>query len=324
MTKIDLITGILGSGKTTFLLRYGRYLLEKGERIAILVNDFGAVNIDTLLLSELKCDRCEIETICGCGDPNAYRRRYRTKLIALGMQHFDRVLIEPSGIFDMDEFFDALYESPLDRWFEIGSVLTIIDAEMEDQLTDQMEFLLGSEAASAGKLVLSKLVPEADRKSLVSGILEHINRALAYIQCDRRFTEQDLFVKEWDLLTEEDFAMLETAGYRGSSYVKLFSPQTIRSSVHYFMHLQFPDPLLAQTVRGAMDDPACGNIYRIKGSLPADDGTWRKINITKEKTEISPVPNGQAVLIVIGDELNREEIDRHFMGANTDPEYVSI
>ena len=149
-------------------------------------------------------------------------------------------------------------------------------------------------------------------------ILEHINRALAYIQCDRRFTEQDLFVKEWDLLTEEDFAMLETAGYRGSSYVKLFSPQTIRSSVHYFMHLQFPDPLLAQTVRGAMDDPACGNIYRIKGSLPADDGTWRKINITKEKTEIS------AVLIVIGDELNREEIDRHFMGANTDPEYVSI
>ena len=65
MTKIDLITGILGSGKTTFLLRYGRYLLDKGERIAILVNDFGAVNVDLLLLQELACEHCVIETICG-------------------------------------------------------------------------------------------------------------------------------------------------------------------------------------------------------------------------------------------------------------------
>ena len=36
----------------------------------------------------------------------------------------DRVLVEPSGIFDMDEFFDALHESPLDRWYEIGNFVT--------------------------------------------------------------------------------------------------------------------------------------------------------------------------------------------------------
>ena len=326
MTKIDLVTGILGAGKTTFLLRYGRYLLQKGERIAILVNDFGAVNVDTLLLSELKCDRCEIETICGCGDPNAYRRRYRTKLIALGMQHFDRVLIEPSGIFDMDEFFDALYESPLDKWYEIGSVLTILDAEMDDKRSDQMEFLLGSEAASAGRLVLSKLssVQDEPLPALTERILGYVNRALTYIQCDRRFTEKDLLVKDWDTLTDADFAALESAGYRGSSYVKLFSPQTIRSSVHYFMHLHFPEAQIAEIVRGAMDDPACGKLYRIKGSLPSDHGGWRKINVTREKTEISPVADGQAVLIAIGDDLDLERLDAHFRAANTDPEYVSI
>ena len=48
MTKIDLITGILGSGKTTFLRRYAKYLLAQGQRIAILENDFGAVNVDML------------------------------------------------------------------------------------------------------------------------------------------------------------------------------------------------------------------------------------------------------------------------------------
>ena len=93
MTKIDLVTGILGAGKTTFLLRYGRYLLNKGERIAIIVNDFGAVTVDMLLLKELKSDRCEIVTICGCGDPNAGRRRFKTQLINMGMQHLDRLYI---------------------------------------------------------------------------------------------------------------------------------------------------------------------------------------------------------------------------------------
>ena len=326
MTTIDLITGILGSGKTTFLLRYGRWLLDKGERIAMIVNDFGAVNVDLLLLQELACDRCEIMTICGCGDPNAHKRRYKTQLIALGMQHFDRVLIEPSGIFDMDEFFDTLYEPPLDRWFQIGSVLTIIDGEMDDDLSDQMEFLLGSEASFAGKLLLSKLshIPEEERTSLPEHIVSHINRALDNMKCDRRFKPDDLFVKDWDALTETDFSALSHAGYHCASYVKLFNAQTIRSGVHYFMHLHFPEHQIAGIVESVIRDPACGHVFRIKGSLPSDDGGWRKINATRERTDISPVSNGQAVLIVIGDDLHRERIDSYFQAVNSDPDYISV
>ena len=58
MIKIDLITGFLGSGKTTFLKKYARYLIGKGHKIGILVNDYGAVNVDTMLLSELAGDNC--------------------------------------------------------------------------------------------------------------------------------------------------------------------------------------------------------------------------------------------------------------------------
>ena len=49
MVKIDLITGFLGSGKTTFLLKYARYLMNKGVKIGILEYDYGAVNVDILL-----------------------------------------------------------------------------------------------------------------------------------------------------------------------------------------------------------------------------------------------------------------------------------
>lgn len=59
MIKIDLITGFLGSGKTTFLKQYAKYLMVQGKNIGILENDFGVVNVDMLLLQELRGDQCE-------------------------------------------------------------------------------------------------------------------------------------------------------------------------------------------------------------------------------------------------------------------------
>ena len=41
-TKVDLVTGFLGAGKTTFIKKYARYLLDKGCKIGVLENDFGA------------------------------------------------------------------------------------------------------------------------------------------------------------------------------------------------------------------------------------------------------------------------------------------
>ena len=46
MVQVDLITGFLGSGKTTFLRRYVQYLVAQGHSVCILENDFGAVNVD--------------------------------------------------------------------------------------------------------------------------------------------------------------------------------------------------------------------------------------------------------------------------------------
>lgn len=239
MTRIDLITGVLGSGKTTFLLRYARHFIDMGENIAILENDFGAVNIDMLMLQELKGEHCRLEMIAGGCDADCHRRRFKTQLISLGMQHFDRVIVEPSGIFDMDEFFDILHDSPLDKWFEIGSVLTIADGEMEENMSPQMEYLLGSEAACCGKLIISKLRGEAD-EALVQSVLSHVNRALEDIRCDRRLALSDVVAKDWDSLDDVDFKALSKTGYRGSSYVKKYSPEDIESSVHYFMHIAVP------------------------------------------------------------------------------------
>ena len=167
MITIDLITGFLGSGKTTFIERYARWLVAKGERVCILENDYGAINIDRVLLQDLLGPNCELEMVVGGDGAEAHQRRFRTKLISMAMLGYTRVLVEPSGIYDIDEFFDTLYEEPLDRWYKLGSVLAIVDARLDPELSAASRYLLASEAAGAGKIILSKLTaaasaPEAD------------------------------------------------------------------------------------------------------------------------------------------------------------------
>ncbi len=217
MIKVDLITGFLGAGKTSFLLRYARYLMAQGLRIGILVYDHGAVNVDLPLLQDLRGERCELETLAGGCDADCHRRRFRTKLIAMGMSGYDRVLIEPSGVFDMDEFYDTLNESPLDRWYEAGSVIAIWDTSQDEEASPEADFFLASQAAGAGCLVLSKTqlaTPEQKAQSLA-----HLQNALRRIHAAPIPAER-ILDKNWDDLTEEDFRYLTRCGSHPPDYVK--------------------------------------------------------------------------------------------------------
>lgn len=60
MIKIDLITGFLGAGKTTFMINYAKYLAKQNLKIGIIENDFGAVNVDMMLLQENIGDCCDL------------------------------------------------------------------------------------------------------------------------------------------------------------------------------------------------------------------------------------------------------------------------
>lgn len=93
-----------GIRKDYFLKKYAEYLMDQGLHIGILENDFGAINVDMLMLHELRGDQCELEMIAGGCDAESHRRRFRTKLISMRMCGYDRVLVEPSGIYDVDEF----------------------------------------------------------------------------------------------------------------------------------------------------------------------------------------------------------------------------
>ena len=217
MVKIDLITGFLGSGKTTFIKKYAKYLMDKGENIGILENDFGAVNVDMMLLQELEGDRCELEMVSGGCDVDCHRRRFKTKLIAMAMCGYDRVIVEPSGIYDVDEFFDTLHEEPLDKWYKIDNVITLVNASLESELSEASRYLLASQASVAGSIILTRL--EEAGIDQAKDTVKRIKDALIECKCNRDIDDAVIY-KETLSHTNEDFDKISTSGYNMSSYKK--------------------------------------------------------------------------------------------------------
>lgn len=315
MIKVDLITGFLGAGKTTFIKKYAKYMMDSGYHICILENDYGAVNVDMLLLQELEGDRCGLEMVSGGCDADCHRRRFKTKLISMGMCGYDRVLIEPSGIFDMDEFFDVLYEEPLDRWYEIGNVITIVDAKLEENLSEMSDYLLASEVANAGMVILSKSqnATEDDIKKTMA----HLNRAMEQVRCNRRF-QGEVLDKPWDSLTDEDWKAVSSCGYVLQSYEKSVLEDEHGYSTLYFMNVRMTVQELRTRVEELMADPDCGNIVRVKGFMMAEDGKWIELNATHQTLTIEPIEKGQEVMIVIGEGLVEDKISAFWKKNNED------
>ena len=331
MVKVDLITGFLGSGKTTFIRKYAKYLMNEGNNIGILENDYGAVNVDMMLLQDLMGDNCELEMISGGCDKDCHRRRFKTKLIAMGMCGYDRVIVEPSGIFDVDEFFDILHEEPLNRWYQIGNVIAIVDSKLESDLSDEADFILASEVADAGCIVMSKSQDATPEE--IQGTIEHVNCVLEKVHCSRRFGKDfdgsveagvtnNVIHKNWDEMSKEDFDRIASCGYEMASYRKPeFEAEDAFTSL-YFMNVKMAEKELREAAEKILSDPACGHVFRMKGFMRVDDGEisekadqtqengqhWIELNATKNEITIRPLHVGQEVLIVIGEGLQEDKI----------------
>ena len=308
--KIDLITGFLGAGKTTWIRRYAEYLIGKGEKICILENDYGAVNVDMMFLQDLLGDNCELEMVIGGDGYEAHRRRFKTKLISMAMTGYDRVLVEPSGIFDVDEFFDVLREEPLDRWYEPGNVIAVVDAHSPDSMSEESRYLLVSQIANAGCVVLSKV--QLAGRDEAQRTIALMNECMEKFHCSRRFGKEVLAV-DWEQLTEQDFDEITRCGYRLEDHIKYQVEQENAYKSLFYFYLHMDEREIRSAVKALFADPNCGNIHRIKGFVRMGDGAWFQINAVRDKIEFSRSTSGQEAVIVIGEDLHKEAVDRYLV-----------
>ncbi len=331
MTKVDLITGFLGSGKTTFIRKYVKYLLDKGERVCILENDYGAINVDMMLLSDLESENCGLEMVAGGCDYDCHRRRFKTKLITMAMLGYNRVIIEPSGVFDVDEFFDILHEDPLDRLYDIGNVIAIVKADLEEDMSLEADYMLASQIAEAGMVLLSR-TQEVSREQCKKSVA-HINDALKKMKCNRIFrydddgnilnsgvehaendsnNSYDLIARDWDELTKADYEVIENSGFKTYSCEKKISMDDNGFDALFFMNLDMDLKMINAAIEKLFSDSNVGRVIRVKGFANENDN-WYEINATKKEISVNPISHGQDVIIVIGEDLDRNEIDRCFL-----------
>lgn len=131
MTRTNLITGFLGSGKTTSILHL---LAQKpaDEKWAVLVNEFGEVGIDGALLADSGALLKEIPGGCMCCVNGLPMQVGLNTLLRQGKP--DRLLIEPTGLGHPKQILDILTAAVYEPWIDLRATLCILDPR---QLLDE-------------------------------------------------------------------------------------------------------------------------------------------------------------------------------------------
>jgi G3E family GTPase len=121
-----LITGFLGSGKTTMLKRWLTDAPATGYRLGIVMNEFGEVNVDREILGQPDLPMMSVEGGCVCCAPDNELERACSRLAKSGA--CDVIVIETSGLADPDNVIDVLTDPDLHKRVRLQAVVTVVDA----------------------------------------------------------------------------------------------------------------------------------------------------------------------------------------------------
>lgn len=154
---VTLLTGFLGAGKTTLLNRILH--ADHGLRIAVLVNDFGAVNIDSQLVVGVQGEKISLANGCICCTIRDDLLRATVQLLE-SPQAPEHIIVEPSGVSDPGAVARSFIL--LRPHIQLDSVICLIDAEQFTGLTGRNALLAMDQVAFADIILLNK-VDLADR-----------------------------------------------------------------------------------------------------------------------------------------------------------------
>ena len=173
---VTIVTGFLGAGKTTLMnhVLHGSH----GRRLAVLVNDFGAVNVDASLLRGGGNEIVSLENGCICCNLSDGLVTSAMRLVRLATPP-EHILIETSGVSDPIEVARTFNDPELQPYAPLDGIVTIVDAELAPTLEDQMAVLARRQVAAADVVVLNKLdlVGDEGRRRATGWIQEHAPHA---------------------------------------------------------------------------------------------------------------------------------------------------
>jgi G3E family GTPase len=292
-TPVVVVTGFLGSGKTTLVNR----LLKSQPDSLVIVNEFGEIPVDHALIENSVEKTIPLPNGCLCcrlrGDLEetligAAMRRRRGEIAG-----FDRVIVETSGLADPGPVAQTLYaDQALGRDFKLGPIVTVVDAADAGSRKVSAEIARG-QIAAADVVVLSKV----DRAGNVSAAQSEVRALNPMAQCiPAQYGEV------------EANAILQAK--TGTDHV-FAAPAKHASAIRSFA-LRFDRPVrreLLQQFICALVDLRGADLLRVKGVVPLESGLVLVQGVRHVFDRFRPVESGEPALVFITNAVEKGEVE---------------
>lgn len=220
MTKIDIISGFLGAGKTTFIKKLVAEAFD-GEKIVLIENEFGEIGIDGGFLKDSGVEVTEMNSGCICcslvGDFGKALQDVVTRFTP------DRIIIEPSGVGKLSDVVRAVLDVKDKVDIDLNSTTTVVDGMKTKMYMKNFGEFFNNQVESAGTIVISRSqkMPEAKLKETVDLLREHNGKAA-------------IITTPWDELSGEQ--VLSAIERTGSMVDELFTEDELKVTEHERHH----------------------------------------------------------------------------------------
>lgn len=312
MTKIDIVSGFLGSGKTTFIKK----LLEQniaGEKVVIVENEFGKVGIDGSILQETGIDIIEINSGCICC--TLVGEFSRAIELVIKTYQPDRVIIEPSGVGKLSEVLSSCDEFTSQDSIKLNGIVTIVDALKYEMNLEYVTEYFEDQIRNANTIFLSRT-----QKATVEEI-QYI------VQDIKRINKNaNIVTTPWNQLESKGvLALLENkVGSLMEEQEKVCTDPHCNHKHHSHKENEFfqcwemetSQPYTKEDIEHflkALSDTDYGIVLRAKGILPTIEGNWIQFDFVPGEYEIRDIsPDYTGRLCVIGKDLNKGKVEKLF------------
>ena len=338
MTKIEIISGFLGAGKTTLIKKMLKEVFP-GEKIVLIENEFGEIGIDGGFLKDAGVQITEMNSGCICcslvGDFGTALKQ------VIETYAPDRILIEPSGVGKLSDVTKAVMGVAAHEQVELNSSVTVVDGQKCKMYMKNFGEFFNNQVENAGTIVISRTQKMSeDKLDACVAMLREKNPKAAIIttpwdelkgeQILAAMEHQDLIMKEEmeHLMEEHDHCCDHdhdhhdhdhhdpdcTCGCHDHDHDhhRHHADEVFSSWGNETPH-KYSEEQLREILTRLSDDDECGIILRAKGILPCTDGTWLHFDMVPEEFEVR---HGEADytgrLCVIGSHLNEEELAKVF------------
>ncbi len=177
MTKVDIVSGFLGAGKTTLIKKLIAEAFT-GEKLVLIENEFGEIGIDGGFLKDAGIEITEMNSGCICcslvGDFGTALKQVLTEY------HPDRIIIEPSGVGKLSDVIKAVQGVAAETELELDSFVTVADATKAKMYMKNFGEFFNNQIESASTIILSRTqnMTQDKLEAAVALLKEHNEKAV--------------------------------------------------------------------------------------------------------------------------------------------------